>query len=225
MNKKEYWDKHLGESWTEILKPLLKTPEFNTILDTLAVNYVFTPHYPEDVNSVFKAFKLCPWDSLQIVIIGTEPGPYTGTGPLAFSDTSVLYTNHSAALIRQCVADYKKELYLDFDTSFEHWASQGILMLNRSLTCIQNESSSHRDLWKKFFGAVLYVIEKYKPGTVFLLWGKEAGKYSKLLSVNHHVFSCEHPMKAHVNKTKWKCNNFAQVDKLFEYYGRDKINW
>ena len=59
MNKKEYWDKHLGESWTEILKPLLKTPEFNTILDTLAVNYVFTPHYPEDVNSVFKAFKLC----------------------------------------------------------------------------------------------------------------------------------------------------------------------
>lgn len=225
MNKKEYWNKHLGESWTEILKPLLKTPEFNTILDTLAVNYVFTPHYPEDVNNVFKAFKLCPWDSLQIVIIGTEPGPYTGTGPLAFSDASVLYTNHSAALIRQCVAHYKKELYLDFDTSFEHWASQGILMLNRSLTCIQNESSSHKDLWKKFFGAVLYVIEKYKPGTVFLLWGKEAEKYSKLLSVNHHVFSCEHPMKAHVNKTKWKCNNFAQVDKLFEYYGRDKINW
>jgi len=70
---------------------------------------------------------------------------------------------------------------------------------------------------------VLYIIEKYKPGTVFLLWGKEAQKYSKLLSTNHHVFSWEHPMKAYLEHRDWNCPNFEQVNKL---YGEEqKIKW
>lgn len=225
IRKKAYWTEQLGEGWTEILKPLLITEEFNKMLDVLMINNTFSAQYPEDFKSIFKAFKLCPWENLQMVIIGTEPGFSTGRGPLAFSDVDSSYTNPCASLIKQCVAQYKKELYLDFDTSFEYWANQGILMLNRSLTSDQNTPNAHKEQWKKFFGAVLYVIEKYKPGTIFLLWGKDAQKYTKVLNSNHHVFTWEHPMKARLQYREWKCPNFAQVNKLLEYHGRDKINW
>lgn len=222
---KEFWVNQLGESWATVLKPVLKTEEMDKIINKLVFDYAFVHMYPKEKKEIFRAFRLCPFDNLRAVVIGTEPGPFTGTGPLAFADTSPIHTNASASKIRECVANHKKELYLDFDTSFEHWASQGILMLNRSLTCKKGETKTHRDDWKKFFGMVLYAITLYKPGTIFLLWGKEAMKYSEVLSLNHHVFSWEHPMAADKRYAKWECPNFAQVDLLLETHGKEKFNW
>jgi uracil DNA glycosylase len=98
-------------------------------------------------------------------------------------------------------------------------------MLNRSLTCRKGDSNSNKQDWKSFFFSVLYIIEKYKPGTIFLLWGKEAQKYAKILSDNHHVFSWEHPMKASKEFRNWECPNFKQIDKLIESKNDTKIQW
>lgn len=224
MKTKKYWIDQLGESWTEVLKPLLKSDYMEELMNSLNIDYALSDMYPERLEDVFKAFKLCPWDKLKIVVISSEPGIHTGFGPLAFSDTSFIYTNSSANQIRACVSNYNNSLGLDFDTSFESWAEQGILMLNRSLVVKKDTPKSHREKFKKFFGSILYVIEKYKPGTIFLLWGKEAKKYSELLSINHHVFSWEHPMVASKQYKKWQCPNFEQVDKLLEnLYGKEAI--
>lgn len=224
MKTKKYWIDQLGESWTEVLKPLLKSDYIEELTNRLNIDYALNDMYPINQNNIFKAFKLCNFDKLKVVIIGTEPGVYTGVGPLAFSDISSIYTNPSATKIRECVSDYNKNLGLNFDTTFEEWANQGILMLNRSLTSKKDNSKSYRDDWKKFFGSVLYVIEKYKPGTIFLLWGKEANKYAEILSTNHHVFTWEHPMVANKAFRQWQCPNFEQVDKLLEsLYGKERI--
>jgi uracil-DNA glycosylase len=227
MKSRQYWEERLGKSWTEILKPLLKSDYIEELTNRLNIDYALNDMYPINQSDIFRAFKLCDFDKLKIVIIGTEPGVYTGIGPLAFSDISPIYTNPSATKIRECVSDYNKDLGLNFDTTFEEWANQGILMLNRSLTSKKDNSKSYRDDWKKFFGSVLYVIEKYKPGTIFLLWGKEANKYAELLSTNHHVFSWEHPMKAYLKRKDWKCPNFEQVNILLEslYGEKAKISW
>ena len=224
MKTKKYWIDQLGEGWTEVLKPLLKSDYIEKLTNRLNIDYALNDMYPINQNDIFKAFKLCDFDKLKVVIIGTEPGVYTGVGPLAFSDISSIYTNPSATKIRECVSDYNKDLGLNFDTTFEEWANQGILMLNRSLTYKKDGSKSYRDDWKKFFGSVLYVIEKYKPGTIFLLWGKEANKYAEILSTNHHVFTWEHPMVANKAFRQWQCPNFKQVDKLLEsLYGKERI--
>jgi uracil-DNA glycosylase len=224
MKTKKYWTDQLGESWTEVLKPLLKSDYMEELMNSLNIDYALLDMYPERLEDVFKAFKLCPWDKLKIVVISSEPGIYTGFGPLAFSDTSSIYTNSSAEAIRRCVSDYNNDLGLDFDNTFERWAEQGILMLNRSLVARKDTPKSHREKFKKFFGSILYVIEKYKPGTIFLLWGKEANKYAEILSINHHVFSWEHPMVANKAFRQWQCPNFKQVDKLLEsLYGKEAI--
>jgi uracil-DNA glycosylase len=222
---KEFWVKQLGVSWAEALKPVLKTEKTEKLINSLVFNYAFATMYPKEKKDIFKAFRLCPFDNLKIVIISTEPSMITGVGPLAFSDEEGSYINPCALQIKNSVARYKKELYLDFDTTFEHWANQGILMLNRSLTCQKDKSKTHKEDWKQFFGMVLYSITLYKPGTIFLLWGKDARKYSEVLSKDHHVFSWEHPMAANNKFKEWDCPNFKQVDNLLAFHGKEQIQW
>jgi uracil-DNA glycosylase len=222
---KEFWVKQLGEGWTNVLKSALKTEEMDQFIEGLIFDYAFFNMYPTDKKDIFKAFRLCPWENLRVVVIGTEPNELTGVGPLAFSDAGSSYINPSALQIKNCVARHKKELYLDFDTTFEYWAQQGILMLNRNLTCRKGETKTYKENWKKFFGTVLYTITLYKPGTIFLLWGKDAQKYAQILSTDHHVFSWEHPMVANKEYREWNCPNFEQIDKLLSAHEREPITW
>jgi len=219
---REYWENKLGD-WANVLKPILKDPYMDNVMNTLQFDYAIHKVYPENHKDIFKAFKLCSWENLKVVVIGEEPGVYTGYGPLAFSDTSD-YFNSSVWQINHAISEeYGLSLY--FDNSFEDWAKQGVLMLNRSLTVKDNMPKSHKELWKKFFGAILYTITKYKPGTVFLLWGKEAGKYADLLSTDHYVFTWEHPMVAVQQRRNWICPNFRDVDEvLIRNYGYT-ISW
>ena len=225
MRGRQFWVDSLGEGWAEKLKPLLKDPYMDKVMNKLALDYSLLKVYPCNQHDVFRAFKLCPLEKLRVVIINTEPSNYTGLGPLAFSDTSTIHRNPCADQIVRCLSYEYDRLLPGFHTDFEHWAEQGILMLNRSLTSIEDSPRAHRDMWKKFFGSILYIIEKYKHGTIFLLWGKEAGKYKELLSLHHHVFTWEHPMKAVQEYRNWECPNFKLVDKLIESLNGERINW
>lgn len=224
MYGKQYWINQLGEGWAMILKPLLKDPYMQKLIDFVSVKYAMDTVYPENSKEIFKAFKLCPWENLRVVVIGTEPHPHTGLGPLAFSDTSTISQNPAAVEIRNRIEKVNGHLNLDFDFTFESWAQQGILMLNRSLTCPKGDPKGHKKQWKKFFGSILYQIVAEKPGTIFILWGKEAQQYSEVLSHNQHVFSWEHPMKASLERRDWECPNFDQVNNLITHlYGRENI--
>jgi uracil-DNA glycosylase len=224
MKNKAFWVKQLGESWAMKLKPLLKSPQMDKLIDKTMFDYIWHPMFPLEKKDIFKAFKECPFDSLRIVVIGTGPGVMTGTGGLAFSD-SQSYNNFSATAIRNCLEKQQKELSLDFDFSFESWAHQGILMLNRSLTAYQTDPKSHKEEWELFFLAVLFLIDKEKPGTIFLLIGKEAAEYSELLSEHHHVFSWEHPLKARKEQRIWNCPHFDTINKLLTHHDRKSILW
>jgi uracil-DNA glycosylase len=224
MYGKKYWSTELGEDWAMVLKPFLKDPYMQKLMHFLNIQYAMNDIYPANYKSIFDAFKYCPWNNLRVVIIGTEPNRHSGLGPLSFSDITTLSQNPAAYEIRNCVERVYGQLNLEFDFTFESWARQGVLMLNRSLTCPADIPQGHKKQWKKFFGSILYQIVAEKPGTIFLLWGKEAQKYSEILSFNQHVFSWEHPMKAALEYRTWDCPNFKQVDTLLEHlYGRDSI--
>lgn len=223
MRNRTFWNKQIGEEWTEILKSILKTEEFDNVISELQFDYVFSKMYPRDKEDIFKPFRLCSWSNLKVVIIGTEPNTSTGTGGLAFSDQYSEEKNPSLETIRQCLSKQQKDLKLDFDYTLEHWASQGVLLLNRSLVCKQDCKNSHKEKWKKFFGTVLFKIAQEKPGTIFFLWGTQAQKYSEVLSYNQYVFSWEHPMKAYLEKRSWECPNFKQANDLLN--GSASITW
>jgi len=225
MRDKKYWTNKLGEEWAVALKPLLKSPYMDKLMDFVEIQYALNTIHPKDFSSIFNAFKYCPYKDLKVVIIGEEPSFVTGLGSLSFSSNELIQ-NPSAIQIRNCVEKVNGYLNLDFDFTFESWAKQGVLMINRSLTCLENAPKSHKKQWKKFFGAVLYLIVTENPGTIFFLWGKEAQQYSEVLSFNQHVFSWEHPYTAFLEYRDWECPNFKQADKLMEQlYGSTNIKW
>jgi len=220
MKTKDYWVNKLGEGWTMALRNLLKSKYMDKLEMFLAIEYSMKDVFPEDQSIVFNSLKLCPYEKLKVVIIGEEPSRTHGTGPLAFSDASTISINCCASAIRNSFPD----LHLGFDTSFSPWAEQGVLMLNRSLTCLQNEPKSHKLQWKKFFGSVLLHILVEKPNVIFLLWGEEAQKYIPFLE-SHAVFTCDSPYQYGKVGNKWICPNWEQVNIFLEQiYGKGTNN-
>lgn len=192
----------------------------------LTMEYATGNNYPRNKEDIFKAYRLAPWESLRVVIIGDEPHFSSGYHALAYSDEYIhAYHNGSITSIAACIErEYYDGLNLDFDYSLESWAKQGVLMLNRSITVKANNIHSHRKPWNKFFLATIQAIVDYKPGTIFMLWGKE--QYEDIIPMlhNQHVFTWEHPHAALMERREWNCPNFKQVDKLLEHLnGRENI--
>jgi len=224
--RKQFWVDHLGEKWAMELKDTLKSKYANKLMSFLATEYALNEIKPAKAD-IFDAFKLCPWDSLKIVILGSEPCASTMPTGLAFGDKfeSIF---HSPALCKifECIErEYYNGLCLDFDFSLEDWAKQGVLLLNRSLTTRVNDDNVHKKPWGKFISAVLNNIVENKPGTIFILWGEEAQLLEPYINKNNHVFTYDDPREFVYPAKDWHCPNFKEVDKLLiDLYG-DTIKW
>ncbi len=59
--------------------------------------------------------------------------------------------------------------------NLEHWADQGVLLLNATLTVRAGQAASHQGKgWEQFTDAVIKLLSDQKTGLVFLLWGNYA---------------------------------------------------
>jgi len=227
MRGKAYWIDQLGEKWALNLKDILRDPYMDKLINFLAIEYSLGQVYPQYMEDIFKAFKMCPWDDVKVVIIGEEPHFTSGYEALAYSDKYIhAYHNGSLTSVAKCIErEYYNGLTLDFDYSLESWAKQGVLLLNRSITVKANNVGSHRRPWNKFFMEVIKLFIQYKPGTVFIFWGEGYEDITKLLE-NQYVFSWEHPYKALEEKRDWNCPNFKQANEiLINLYGGTGIKW
>ena len=61
-----------------------------------------------------------------------------------------------------------------FDPSLEKWESQGVLMLNSTLSCIAGKVGSHALLWRPFIKSLLTNLSLHTNGIVYVLMGSEA---------------------------------------------------
>lgn len=214
------WKNHLGE-WYKIpeIKDLVSSPYMKKVLLYLNKEYNNKIIYPKK-QKVFKAFKLCNPDKLKVVILGQDPyhdGSATG---LAFAnDINKLRLSPSLEKIQDTVeTNVYENLNLGFDTTLESWAEQGVLLLNTSLTVQRDQANSHFKVWKRFTSIILDIISENYPGTIFMLWGKQANTYVKGdqydLRDNCNVLTSIHPAAASYNKVFWECDNFNKANNI-----------
>ena len=227
---KQFWVEELGEKWAMNLKDLLKTEYGDTtLMEFINIEYAMNPVAPVR-NKLFEAFKLCPWDSLKIVILGSEPHIASNPNGLAYGDC---FTSqfHSAQLttVFDCIEKQyhacRGELYFDFDFTLEHWARQGVLLLNRSLSRRVNSPGSHKKPWGKFNSAVLNSINDYKPGTIFVLWGKEAQALEPHIKSHNYILKYDSPEEAFDKEVSWDCPNFKEIDNILKKLYGESITW
>lgn len=217
----------INPDWKLHLKDEFDKEYFNDLLHYVDADYKNTICYPP-YDLIFSAFDYCSFDQCKVVILGQDPyhGPNQANG-LCFSVAEG--TAHPPSLI-----NIFKELGTDVDKTYplsgnlEHWAKQGVLLLNATLTVQANQAGSHQNKgWEKFTDHVIETISNRKSNVVFMLWGGYAKRKGKLIdSEKHHILTSGHPSPLSANRGYWFGNrHFSRCNELLKSLQLEPIDW
>ena len=217
----------INEDWNPILCSEYTQPYFKSLMRFLNIEYHKNICFPPK-DKIFNAFNLCPYKELKLVLIGQDPyhGPGQANG-LAFSV-------NSGIPIPPSLKNIFKELEIDLkipnpkNGDLSNWASQGVLLLNATLTVRQTDAGSHqKEGWEQFTDHVIQTISKSKSNVVFLLWGAYARKKRKLIDGERHlILESGHPSPLSANRGYWFGNrHFSKTNAYLQSIGVDSIDW
>lgn len=184
--------------------------------------------FPES-HLVFRAFELCPKEKVRVVIFGQDPYPTEHKGKpiangLAFSTPREL--NCITTSLKNIYTELKNcypELKIPDHGDLSSWCSEGVLLLNASLTVFKEEPRSHYNLWTGFIYKIISEICKSSQPIVFFLWGRDAQSLEDAIVGNHVIFRAVHPAS---RDGKFIGNkHFLLANDYFIKNGQKTISW
>lgn len=217
----------LHPSWKNELEDEFNKPYFKELVKFVKSEYQNNTCYPPG-KQIFAAMEMCPFEDVKVVIIGQDPyhGPRQANG-LCFSVKEGI--PHPPSLInifRELEVDVNKPYPRSGDLS--HWAQQGVLLLNATLTVRSNQAGSHQNKgWEQFTDSIIQKLSEEREGLIFMLWGGFAKKKSSLISQDkHHILTSGHPSPLSANRGYWFGNrHFSKANFLLEQAGKQAIRW
>ena len=217
----------LNDNWEKILLTQFKMSYFKKLENRVSKDYKVLKCYP-NINDIYKAFNLCRFDELKVVIIGQDPyHGFNEANGLAFSVDKEIHIPPSLKnILKEVKADIGKTLINHGDLS--KWATQGVLLLNSILTVIENQPMSHKDLgWEIFTNEVIKIICDKLSNIVFLLWGNNAKKKIKYINKEKNfILTSGHPSPLSANRGYWFNNkHFSQTNNYLISKKKDPVIW
>ena len=183
--------------------------------------------YPQG-KDIFNALNTTSFANTKVVIIGQDP--YHGTGQAHGLSFSV----PRGVAIPPSLQNIYKELKVDIPGfsipahgNLMHWAEQGVLLLNATLTVRANQAGSHQGKgWEKFTDAIINVINEQKQQVVFLLWGNYAKEKGRIIDVNKHlVLTSAHPSPFSAYNGFFGNQHFSKTNAYLVANGLAPIDW
>lgn len=182
--------------------------------------------YPFELN-VFKAFELCEFDKLSVVILGQDP--YHGDGQAHGLSFSVPEGQALPPSLRNIFKELYDDLHIPISKNgnLESWAKQGVLLLNSILTVERNKPGSHRNIgWEKITDQVIQLISQRKENLVFILWGNFAINKLRLIDQSKHlVLTAAHPSPLSAYKGFFGCRHFSKANAYLKRHNKPIISW
>ena len=183
--------------------------------------------YPEK-SKIFNAFHLTPFQKIKVVILGQDPyhGPGQAHG-LSFSVPHNIKTPPSLMnIFKELDSDLKVEINKT-NGNLEHWAKQGVFLLNTTLTVEKSKPMSHKNFgWNIFTDKVIEIINHYRENIVFILWGAHAHSKTHLIdSSKHLILKSVHPSPLSSHRGFFGSRPFSQTNNYLESKEIDRINW
>ncbi|MFA7081989.1 MAG: uracil-DNA glycosylase [Bacteroidales bacterium] len=219
-------DVEIEKEWKEVLKDEFKKGYFINLVGLIREAYSNKVVYPKS-DDIFNAFKLCPFSQTKVVIIGQDPyhEPNQAHG-LCFS---VLEPTPIPPSLRNIYKELEQDLGIEPKKSGDltHWAKQGVLLINATLTVEANKAGSHQKMgWEKFTDSVIHHLANEKQGIVFLLWGSYAQKKGEFIDQTKHlVLKSVHPSPLSAYRGFFGNNHFSKTNDYLVKQGKDPINW
>lgn len=136
-------DVNIEESWKDVLKDEFEKEYFKELVNFVKQEYSSKKIFPKG-KDIFRAFNLCPFNNVKVVIIGQDPyhGEKQANG-LAFSVSRGVLNPPS---LKNIFKELKSDLGIDIPNTgeLESWAKQGVLLLNATLTVEAHKPGSHQ---------------------------------------------------------------------------------
>ncbi|GAB4091942.1 uracil-DNA glycosylase [Flaviaesturariibacter terrae] len=217
----------IEESWKKVLADEFRQPYFKGVVEHLKTERAQGKTiYPAGAN-IFHAFAATPFQKVKVVILGQDPyhGPRQAHG-LSFSVQQGVQPPPS-------LVNIFKELHDDVGVPIprhgflEHWAEQGVLLLNASLTVRAQEPMSHSKIgWHHFTDAVIRTVSEKRPHVVFILWGKFAQQKEALIDTRKHlVLKSAHPSPLSASTGFFGSRPFSKTNDWLMKHGEHPIDW
>ena len=218
-------DVPLDASWEEHLRGEIEEPYFAELVEKLNSEYENEVCYPSK-KLIFNAFNLCPFDKVKVVILGQDPyyRKEQATG-LSFSVPEGIKLPPSLRKIyKEIEEDFCKSMP-ESSGNLTHWAEQGVLLLNTTLTVRAGAANSHKDLgWQEFTDAVIKALSEHHEHIVFMLWGGFARSKKRLIDTNRHcIIESYHP--AAMPRYKFTKHQFTCCNAYLKQQGLEEIDW
>lgn len=204
--------------------------ELESVLSKLGPEYKRKPICPAQSN-VFKAFEVCPYDKLKVVMLGQDPYPQKGVA------TGILFGNKegtrdedlspSLQIIKEAAINFEiPHNCIIFDPTLESWAKQGILMINSALIVEMNKIGSHVMLWRPFIASLLKKLSENETGIIYVLFGKQAQTFKPYINKQFNtVLEENHPAYFARTGEAMPHTVFEQISKLTKGMYGMPITW
>ena len=219
----------IDQSWeAPLAEALTGLPALHAFLDAEARAGKAVYPLPEDR---FRALELTPLDAVRVVILGQDP--YHGPGQAHGLSFSV----RPGLKVPPSLANIYKELHTDLGIApvghgfLEHWARQGVLLLNTVMSVEGGKAASHRGRgWEAFTDAIIRAVAAKPKPVVFLLWGAHAqAKAAFVRGIDqggaHLVLSAPHPSPLSAYKGWFGSRPFSQANAFLIAHGAPPIDW
>jgi uracil-DNA glycosylase len=212
--------------WNPLLADELTKPYWSELMAFVKSERERYTVYPPDPE-VFAALHMTPHASVKAMILGQDPyhGPGQAHG-LCFSVRRGVAPPPSLVNIHQ-------ELASDLGCpppvhgSLEHWAHQGVLLLNATLTVRARSAASHQKKgWETFTDQVIRSVNGKSDRVVFILWGSSARQKKALIDTSRHtIIESPHPSPLSAHRGFFGSRPFSRANAALEAADREPIDW
>ena len=222
-------DIRIEGSWKKQLAAEFEKPYFKELTEFVREEYKTKKIYPPP-KDIFRAFDLCPFDEVRVVILGQDP--YHGQSNDRAQANGLAFAVHHGVQRPPSLQNIFKELDSDMghpvnhDPDLSRWAEQGVLLLNATLTVRAAQAGSHQHKgWEQFTDAAIKALNDGRENLVFMLWGNYAKEKGAHIDFSKHlILESAHPSP--FSATRFFGNkHFSKANAYLKEHGEKPIEW
>ena len=216
----------IDPSWAKQVRDEFEKPYFAYLAAFVKEEYKNGTVYPPP-KDIFRAFELCPFDNVKVVILGQDP--YHGKRQA----NGLAFAVHEREAVPPSLQNIFKEIENDLGKSLVHtdgdlsrWAEQGVLLLNATLTVRAHTAGSHQGKgWEQFTDAAIKALSEEREHLVFMLWGNYAKQKGAHIDRSKHlVLEAPHPSPFSAAGF-FGCKHFSKANDYLIAHNVFPIDW
>lgn len=216
----------LSPSWFKAIGDEFEQPYMQKLREFLADEIKRYKVYPPSPDT-FNAFKYCPLDKVEVVILGQDP--YHNEGQAHGMCFSVRPGVDRPPSLINIFKELKADLGIPISQSgdLSNWAKQGVFLLNTCLSVRAHQAGSHFNQgWEKFTDKVIETINAKCDSVVFMLWGAPARAKKGMIDESKHlILEAPHPSPLSAHRGFLGCKHFSKANEYLVSKGKKPIDW